>query len=135
MVENINFINPTKNGFISDVYGYRINPILEVEEFHNGIDIGVVVGTEVLAVSDGEVIEINTSPTYGNYIKFNATNDYIVMYAHLEKALVAEGEKIKQGQVVALSGDTGLSTGPHLHYTIWKDEETINPINFVNYEN
>ena len=118
-------------GVITSACGTRENPILHKEELHDGLDIAVAEGTEVLAVKSGTVTELRTSATYGKLLKFETTDGYQVMYAHLSEVLVKKGEKVKQGQVVAKSGNTGLSTGPHLHYSLWKDGKLLNPMDVI----
>lgn len=125
------WINPV-NGIITSSYGSRTNPVLDKEEFHDGIDIAVPEGTDVIAIKDGEVIETGNSKTYGIYIKYKTNDNYIIKYAHLSKIYSKKGDKIKSGQTIALSGNTGLTTGPHLHYSLWKDDEITDPINYVN---
>lgn len=118
-------------GIITSSCGVRKNPVLGKEELHNGLDIAVPVGTDVAAVKSGIVTEVRNSPTYGNLVKFETKDGYEVMYAHLSEVLVQEGEEIKQGQAVAKSGNTGLTTGPHLHYSLWKDGELLDPMDYV----
>ena len=118
-------------GVITSACGTRENPILHKEELHDGLDIAVAEGTEILAVKSGTVTEVRNSVTYGKLLKFETTDGYQVMYAHLSEVLVEKGEKVKQGQVVAKSGNTGLSTGPHLHYSLWKDGKLLNPIDMI----
>lgn len=84
-----------------------------------------------MAVQSGVVSQVYTSPTFGNVLKYKTDNGYEIMYAHLKEALVSEGDRIEKGQVVALSGNTGLSTGAHLHYTIFNGSEVIDPLSFV----
>ncbi len=109
----------------------RKNPVLDKIEFHNGIDIAVVTGTEVAAVRSGVVTVIRTSSTFGKVLEYETEDGYRVMYAHLSEVLVQKGDKIKQGDVVAKSGNTGLSTGPHLHYSIWKESKLVDPMEYV----
>lgn len=111
-----------------------MNPILHRQELHNGLDIAVAEGTDVVAVKSGTVTEVRTSATYGKVLKYETKDGYAVMYAHLSEVLVKKGEKIRQGQVVAKSGNTGLSTGPHLHYSLWKEEELLDPLDFLSSE-
>ena len=118
-------------GVITSYYGERENPILHKQENHNGLDIAVAEGTDIIAVKSGTVTEVRTSATYGKLLKYETEDGYTVMYAHLSEILVKEDEKIKQGQVVARSGNTGLSTGPHLHYSLWKDDELLDPMEFL----
>ena len=97
----------------------------------DGLDIAVPEGTEVVAVKSGRVTEVRTSATYGKLLRFETTDGYTILYAHLSEILVKKGEKIKQGQVVAKSGNTGLSTGPHLHYGIYRDGKLLNPMEYL----
>ena len=122
------------DGVITSACGERENPVLHKPEHHNGLDIAVAEGTAVVAVKSGRVTEVRTSATYGKLLKYETTDGYTVMYAHLSQVLVEEGEKVKQGQVVARSGNTGLSTGPHLHYSLWKDEELLDPMAYLSAE-
>ena len=126
------WIHPA-NGIITSTFGKRINPILNKEEFHTGIDISMDEGTELLALKSGIITEVNKSKTYGNYIKFETNDGYEIMYAHLKKAKVKVNSKIDQNQIIALSGNTGLSTGPHLHLSIWINGILVDPRNFIEY--
>ena len=118
-------------GIITSSCGKRKNPILKKWEYHNGIDIGVAQNTDAKAVKSGIITEVRYSPTYGNLIKYDTVDGYTILYAHLKKSLVKKGETVQQGQVIAKTGNTGLSTGPHLHYSIWKGEMLMNPMQFV----
>ena len=126
---------PPVNGVITSACGERVNPILGKRENHNGLDIAVAEGTAVIAVKSGKVTEVRTSATYGKLLEYETTDGYTVMYAHLSKVLVQEGEMVKQGQKVAESGNTGLSTGPHLHYSLWKGEKLLDPMDYLSAEN
>lgn len=123
-------MNPVE-GVITSSCGTRQNPILKKEELHDGLDIAVAEGTEVVAIKSGVVTETRTSATLGKLVKFHTEDGYEVMYAHLSEVLVKKGDKIRQGQAVARSGNTGLSTGPHLHYSVWKDGTLLDPLPFV----
>jgi murein DD-endopeptidase MepM/ murein hydrolase activator NlpD len=123
------WLSPLK-GIITSSCGERENPITGQWEIHNGLDIAAAEGTEVLAARSGVVTEVRTSATYGKLLKYETEDGYTVMYAHLSRVMVQEGEKIRQGQVVAKSGNTGISTGPHLHYSIWKDGKLLDPLQF-----
>lgn len=125
------WLNPVQ-GTITSSFGSRINPVLNKSEFHNGLDIAVIDGTNVLAVKNGVVTETGNSKTYGNYIKYKTDGNYLIMYAHLQKVLLKKGDNVTIGQTVALSGHTGMVTGPHLHYTIWIGDELVNPMDYVN---
>lgn len=118
-------------GVLTSAYGERENPILRKQENHNGVDIAVAEGTDVLAVKSGVVTEVRNSATYGKVLTYETEDGYTVMYAHLSAVLVQEGGSIRQGQVVAKSGNTGLSTGPHLHYSLWLGETLLNPAEYL----
>ncbi len=126
-------INPM-DSYITSTYGSRVNPVLNTSEFHNGIDVYGQVGDDVFAVADGVVTEVKKSDSYGNVLvyKIYGTNKEVsVFYGHLDKVLVEVGEEIKRGEVVAKCGKTGLVTGAHLHYSVYVDGETVDPINYV----
>lgn len=122
---------PPVEGVLTSVFGARKNPILEKAELHNGLDIAVPEGTGIAAVKSGIVTEVRNSATYGKLIRYETKDGYEVMYAHLSEVLAKVGEMVKQGQIIARSGNTGLSTGPHLHYSVWKDGELLDPLVFM----
>ena len=119
------------NGIITSSCGERENPILQKMEYHNGLDIAVAENTQAVAVKSGIVTEVRNSETLGKVLKYETDDGYTVMYAHLNDVLVKKGENVKQGQIVAMTGNTGLSTGPHIHYSIWRGDMLINPMQFV----
>lgn len=124
------WISPV-NGTITSACGERISPISGKKENHDGLDIAVAEGTPVAAVRSGKVTEVRTSATYGKLVKYETEDGYTVMYAHLSEVLVQEGEEVRQGQIIARSGNTGLSTGPHLHYSLWKEETLLDPMDYL----
>ena len=116
------------------MFGERINPITNKKEFHDGIDIGAPDGTKVLAIADGIIKSKGNSSGFGNFIVYEINykkNKYQITCAHLKKILVKEKEKIKQNQVIALAGHTGMATGSHLHFSIKSQNKLIDPIDFV----
>ena len=119
------------SGVVTSACGERENPILQKQEVHDGLDIAVSEGTAVVAVKSGMGTEVRTSATYGKLLRYETTDGYTILYAHLSEILVKKGESIKQGQVVAKSGNTGLSTGPHLHYGIYRDGTLLNPMEYL----
>ena len=98
--------------------------------YHHGIDIATPTGTNIFAADAGVVTTSTYSSTYGYYIIIDHGNGYSTLYAHNSKLLVSAGTKVKQGQIIARSGSTGNSTGPHLHFEIRKDGEHQNPMNY-----
>ncbi len=121
---------PVSNGTITDVFGSRNNPVTGKSENHKGIDIGVATNSEAKAVKSGVVIDTGYSNSYGNWVKYKTYDNYVIMYAHLTSVDVEKNQKIKQGQVLAHTGSTGNSTGPHLHYEIMKDNQYLNPYDY-----
>lgn len=122
---NYSIIKPA-NGFISSEFGTREPEGDIVTSYHHGIDIGVIVGTDVLCAIDGEVILATESESYGKYVKVK-NGDLVTLYAHCNELLVKVGDTVKQGDKIALSGATGKVTGPHLHFEIIYKGEYINP--------
>ncbi len=127
------WIDPVDNGIVSSLCGNRTNPVLDVEEYHNGLDIAADEGSNVYAVRSGTITDIHTSATYGNTVSFETDDGYTIIYSHLKEILVNVGEKVTQGEVIAYVGSTGLVTGPHLHYTVYLDTMLMDPIQFTDY--
>ncbi|PLR35395.1 murein DD-endopeptidase MepM [Chimaeribacter californicus] len=106
----------------------RTNPVTGRIAPHKGVDFAMPVGTPVLAVGDGEVVVAKRSGGAGNYVAIRHGRQYMTRYMHLRKILVKPGQKVKRGDRIALSGNTGRSTGPHLHYEIWINQQAVNPL-------
>ena len=104
-------------GRITTPFGPRIHPITGAEQLHNGIDIAVPIGTDVLAPADGVVKSVYSTTAGGRQIVLEH-DGWMTGYAHLSQQLVSIGDHVAQGQVIAKSGNTGTSTGPHLHFTM-----------------
>ena len=118
---------------VTSAYGKRESDEI-VSADHSGIDLGVVVGTTVLAAMEGTVTVVSNEGEYGTHVKI-VNKDVTTIYAHCSKILVKKGAKIKKGQKIALSGNTGNTTGPHLHFEIRRDERTVNPALILNFKN
>jgi len=119
------------NGRVSSRSGTRINPVTGKKEFHDGIDIAVPIGTPIFAPKDGEIIESGFMRGYGNYMRILHDDGYISFYAHLSRAVSKVGDKIEQGFHFADSGNTGQSTGPHLHFGIFRNGQFVDPFPLV----
>ncbi len=119
-------------GIVNDGYGYRMHPIFRYRRFHAGIDFNNIKGTPVYATADGKVIFSGRDSNYGIMVKINHPSGYETRYAHLESALISENEQVKKGQIIGLMGNTGLSTGTHLHYEVLKNHQNVNPKHFLN---
>lgn len=126
--EKQELLNPVDGGVVTSSFGKRMNPITKKEEFHDGLDIAVPSNTKAVAVKDGIITEVRQSPTWGVLVKYQTSDNEIIQYSHLNQVLLKVGEKVKQGEVIALTGNTGISTGPHLHYGIWENGELRDPM-------
>lgn len=123
---------PMQNYRISADYGYRVHPLFFTRHLHTGIDFATATGTPVYATADGVVNSANFNTSgYGYLVKIDHALGFMTYYAHLSKIVVKKGAFVKKGQLIAYSGNTGQSTGPHLHYEIRFLGNVINPRNFV----
>lgn len=119
------------DGSITSGFGYRDSPINGKNEFHLALDIGAAEGTDIGAFADGVVEYIGESDEFGQYLKISHDNNVSSFYAHCSKLLVHKGDVVTCGQTVALVGQTGNATGPHLHLTIEKDNIRLDPAYYV----
>ena len=106
----------------------RLNPVTGRIAPHRGVDFAMPQGTPVLSVGDGEVVMAKRSGAAGYYVAVRHGRTYTTRYMHLRKLLVKPGQKVKRGDRIALSGNTGRSTGPHLHYEVWINQQAVNPL-------
>ena len=116
---------------ITSAYGYRIHPILKTKRFHTGVDIGAANKTKIVAAEQGTVIDVGYRGAYGNVVIVNHGGNIVTMYAHCSSTLVRVGDRVNRGQTVALVGSTGWSTGPHLHFEVRKNGDTVNPMSYL----
>ncbi|MBN2030532.1 M23 family metallopeptidase [bacterium] len=128
-------IRPVKGGWYSSGFGQRIDPFTGETEDHPGLDISIKPESEVFASAAGTVKAVNTkvikNKGYGKYILIDHGYGYETLYAHLSKIYVNEGQKVKRGDLIGLTGNTGKSTAPHLHYGVFVNGEPKNPFNFI----
>lgn len=118
-------------GPLSSFFGYRPDPFTGVRRFHAGIDIAVDAGTTVRAAMDGKVADVGYNGNYGNYVILSHAGGFQTLYGHLTKYTVAVGETVSQGSPLGLSGNTGYSTGPHLHFGIFRRSAALNPLKYL----
>lgn len=134
MLAHIPAILPLKQTtikFISSSFGHRPDPIYKVTKFHYGVDFSARMGTEVYATGDGVVTAVERSMWgYGNMVTIDHGYGYVTRYAHLQKSVARKGQKVKRGQLIGYVGNSGKTTGVHLHYEVRKNNVPINPINF-----
>jgi murein DD-endopeptidase MepM/ murein hydrolase activator NlpD len=121
---------PVDGAHITSLFGMRRHPILGYTRAHQGIDFGAGSGTPILAAGDGVVAQAGPWGGYGNWLRIRHTSGWDTGYGHISRfaAGVHPGVHVRQGQVVAYVGSTGLATGPHLHYEIWQNGQRVNPI-------
>ena len=122
---------PVKYGKITSKFGNRTHPVLKSVKFHRGVDIAVSIGTPVYSGIKGKVTFAGRKGNYGNLVEIEGNDGIKVRYAHLNSIDVVTGQKVSDGEKVAETGNTGISTGPHLHYEIIIDENPVNPLNFA----
>jgi len=118
-------------GTLSSPYGNRKHPVRAEERFHTGVDISVPVGTGVQATADGIVSFAGWTENSGIVVVVEHGHGFSTAYAHNRKALVRVGDRLTRGDPVAVSGSTGVSTGPHVHYEIWKNGRHVDPVVFL----
>ncbi|WP_405208490.1 M23 family metallopeptidase [Aquimarina sp. LLG6339-5] len=113
---------------VSSMFGLRKHPILHKTKMHSGIDLAAPKGTAVIATAAGVVETSNFKVGYGNYITIHHLPNVKTVYAHLWINLTKKGDVVSQGQIIGIVGDTGLATGPHLHYEIHVNNKKIDPL-------
>jgi murein DD-endopeptidase MepM/ murein hydrolase activator NlpD len=116
---------------VTSPFGMRYHPILKVNKMHTGIDIGAAAGTNVLAANSGAVIKAGWNNSYGNVIMIDHGGGIVTLYAHNSKLLVSTGDVVARGQVIALVGSTGNSTGPHIHFEVRVNGEYQDPMKWL----
>ncbi|WP_156511020.1 MULTISPECIES: M23 family metallopeptidase [Emticicia] len=116
---------------INSFYGVRNHPIHKVLLFHRGIDLKGATGEKAIATGDGDVIEVGFKTDLGNYIKIKHCYGFESIYGHLNKILVKKGHHVKRMQIIGEVGATGTVSGPHLHYTLKKNNQYIDPFDFL----
>jgi murein DD-endopeptidase MepM/ murein hydrolase activator NlpD len=120
------FIWPVR-GYITSPYGYRSSPFTGVRQFHSGLDIGVPMGTPIRAAMAGRVSAVGYDNSYGNYVVISHHAGYRSLYGHMSVIRTKSGAYVGAGEQIGDAGSTGMSTGPHLHFTVYKNGVTINP--------
>ena len=120
------YLRPISGGTLSSEFGYRWG------SFHKGVDWYVTQGTTVTAAAAGTVTRAGWYGDYGYCVDITHSNGTMTRYGHLSSVKVSVGQSVSQGQAIAASGNTGYSTGPHLHFEIWVGGTVVNPLNYVN---
>jgi murein DD-endopeptidase MepM/ murein hydrolase activator NlpD len=118
-------------GVLTSKFGWRADPINGARAYHRGVDIRGQIGNQVKATGNGKVIRQRYDKGDGHFILLDHGNGFRTKFAHLQKSLVKKGDQVTRGQVIGLVGNSGRSTGPHVHYEIHYDDKIVNPTRFV----
>jgi murein DD-endopeptidase MepM/ murein hydrolase activator NlpD len=122
---------PVENGWMSSQFGTRVDPFTGLRAFHAGVDFAARRGSNVTSVAAGIVSDVADRFGYGLLVEVNHGNGYVTRYGHNDSALVAVGDRIRKGQAIALVGETGRSTGPHVHFEVLLNGRTVNPHQYI----
>ncbi len=123
---------PIVKGWMSSPYGERVDPISGKKAWHEGMDFAGAKGSEVIAVANGVVVFAGYRDGYGQLVEISHGKDLRTRYGHHEEVLVHAGQSVKRGDVIALMGKSGRSTGPHVHFEVLKEGRPVNPARYVN---
>lgn len=118
-------------GTLSSSFGYREHPVEGEERFHYGVDLAADTGTAVSCFADGTVTAVGESSSYGKYCIVTHSGGYATLYAHCSRITVSSGAEVSQGEKIAEVGETGMATGPHLHFELHQNGIYLNPIYYV----
>jgi murein DD-endopeptidase MepM/ murein hydrolase activator NlpD len=124
-------LGPPIPGVLTSRFGQRIDPINGEAAYHQGVDIRGPLGSDVKATAEGTVLLQTYDNGSGRYVVIDHGNGFRTKYAHLKKSLVQEGDTVERGQVIGLLGNSGRSTGPHVHYEILYGDKVVNPSRFI----
>ena len=136
-MENIPAIQPVLNKDLKRMasgYGWRVDPVYHVRRFHQGMDFSAPIGTDIFATGNGVVTYAGWRQGYGETVEIDHGFNYATRYAHCSKIFARKGQKVKRGDVIALVGNTGKSTGPHLHYEVHYNKRPVDPRNYYFYD-
>lgn len=125
------FKSPLAHYRISSYFGKRLDPITGVKSSHTGIDMAAAMGTPICASCSGVVSTAGFSNIFGNYVIIKHSNNYQTLYGHMSKSLAKKGQWVSQGTRIGLVGSTGYSTGPHLHFTVYKNGRLVDPLTLI----
>lgn len=122
---------PVQKGWMSSRYGYRTDPFHGRRSWHNGVDFAGKDGANVIAVASGVVTWTGEKKGYGQMVELDHGEGYITRYAHNKKNLVNAGDAVKKGEVIGLMGSSGRSTGPHVHFEVYKNGRSVDPASYI----
>ena len=133
VVDGIEWVIPCKYVYLSSPYGWRIHPVYGYPKFHTGVDLAGPKGTPILASRAGTVTAATYNSGSGYYVTVNHGDGFSTSYLHMTHYVVSVGQQVTAGQILGYMGSTGVSTGPHLHFTIYYNGNTVNPANYVSF--
>jgi len=133
VVDGVEWIIPCKYVYLSSPYGWRIHPVYGYPKFHTGVDLAGPKGTPILASRAGTVTAATYNSGSGYYVTVNHGDGFSTSYLHLTHYIVSVGDTVAAGQVLGYMGSTGVSTGPHLHFTVYYNGNTVNPVNYISF--
>ena len=125
------WVNPVGYIYVTSAYGYRWHPTQGYYSFHSGVDLAASYGDSIYAGHSGVVTTATYSDVYGYYVVINHGDGYSTLYGHMTNYCVSPGQAVSAGQTIGYVGSTGWSTGPHLHYTVYYNGSTVNPMGFI----
>ncbi|NDY41752.1 M23 family metallopeptidase [Dissulfurirhabdus thermomarina] len=117
--------------WISSGFGWRVNPFTGGRDFHNGLDIAGRPGTPIIAPADGTVVKVGRDKYLGRYVQLRHSPSCVTIYGHLSRFNVQRGDRVRRGDVIAFMGNTGLSTGHHVHYIVKINGKAVNPTHYI----
>ena len=124
-------VRPVEGGYISSVFGYRISPFTERKEFHKGLDIAITKGTPIIATAGGVITFSAEKGLMGNMVVLDHGYGFTTRYGHCKELLKKKGDAVKRGDVIATVGNTGRTTGPHVHYEVQMNGVQVNPNRYI----
>jgi murein DD-endopeptidase MepM/ murein hydrolase activator NlpD len=125
------FMYPIR-GRLTSPFGWRKDPFTGVTLFHRAVDLAASTGTPVKAARGGKIAYVGNNSVYGKYLILKHPGGYETLYAHLSQVAVAQGREVSQGEKIGEVGSTGYSTGPHLHFAVYKNGRAVNPLDYLN---
>ncbi|MCL2374120.1 MAG: M23 family metallopeptidase [Treponema sp.] len=126
------FVHPVRGARLSSPFGWRNDPFTGVRRHHAAVDLAAPLGTPIIAAKDGRVSALGYDRVFGHFVILTHAGGFQTLYAHLHNVSVRRGDQVRQGARIGSVGNTGLSTGPHLHFAIYRNNRAVNPLDFLN---
>jgi murein DD-endopeptidase MepM/ murein hydrolase activator NlpD len=133
IVDGLTWVSPCNYTLLTSPFGWRTHPIYGDQRFHYGVDLAGPIGTPIVATRSGVITSTSYDSSSGYYVVIDHQDGFSSKYLHLTHYIVSVGEYVSQGQVIGYMGSTGVSTGPHLHFTVYYDGNTVNPAEYIDF--